>query len=365
MIQFLGQGGMGTVYEAIDLRLDRTVAIKIIRPEYFRDVNVRMRFKQEARSIAKISHPGVIALYDTGELGDGSAFLVMEKLEGLDLADLLHEYGPATPQQVALLLRQGGAALSAAHSVELVHRDIKPENIFLVEGPEGHQVKILDFGLAKSMGLETTSLTQTGVVMGTPVYMSPEQIQGKDLDARSDLYSFACVCYEALTGRRVVESEDFARICAEVIHTSPPPLRDYVPEIPPAVDVAFHRALKKSRSERHGTIGEWVDSFAHALERVTVKHRGWPDRLLSEPEIDLETTAPRQERPEDVEAGASDTALAGVIDHARAEDDEPGSERRAETRPAGSGSADGTVTTQFRKIAAPKHNDWQPPPRTS
>ncbi|MCA9638934.1 MAG: serine/threonine protein kinase, partial [Myxococcales bacterium] len=185
---------------------------------YFRDVNVRLRFRQEARAIARISHPGVIALYDTGELPDGSAFLVMEKLVGLDLADMIDHYGPGTPAQVAALMRQAGAALAAAHRADLVHRDIKPENIFLVDGTGGFLVKILDFGLAKSMSLETTNLTQTGVVMGTPVYMSPEQIQGKDLDARSDLYSFASVCYEALTGRRVVESEEFAKVCAEVLH---------------------------------------------------------------------------------------------------------------------------------------------------
>ncbi|MCB9754173.1 MAG: protein kinase [Myxococcales bacterium] len=358
MIRFLGQGGMGTVYEAIDQRLDRQVAIKIIRPEYFRDVNVRMRFRQEARSIAKISHPGVIALYDTGELGDGSAFLVMEKLEGLDLADLLHDYGPATPQQVALLLRQGGAALTAAHAVALVHRDIKPENIFLVEGPGGHQVKILDFGLAKSMGLESTSLTQTGVVMGTPVYMSPEQIQGKDLDARSDLYSFACVCYEALTGRRVVESEEFARICAEVMHTTPPPLRQYVPEIPSAVDRAFHRALKKRRDERHDSIHDWVESFVTALERVEVRHRGWPDRLRAAPTIDLEKTAPQQDNLDDI-LSASDTALAGVRERGGSGARESG--EPADPAASQRASEDGTVTTQFRKLAVRGHDDWQPP----
>ncbi|MCA9692341.1 MAG: serine/threonine protein kinase, partial [Myxococcales bacterium] len=285
LVKVIGQGGMGTVYEAHDQRLGRVVAIKIIRAEYFRDVNVRLRFRQEARAIARISHPGVIALYDTGELPDGSAFLVMEKLVGLDLADMIDHYGPGTPAQVAALMRQAGAALAAAHRADLVHRDIKPENIFLVDGTGGFLVKILDFGLAKSMSLETTNLTQTGVVMGTPVYMSPEQIQGKDLDARSDLYSFASVCYEALTGRRVVESEEFAKVCAEVLHREPPPLRGYVREIPRRIERAFMRALAKDRDKRHAKIEDWVRSFVDELALIQVPHRGWPEQISApEPE---------------------------------------------------------------------------------
>ncbi len=275
--RFLGQGGMGRVFEAHDERLDREVAIKIIRGEHLRDETVQLRLVQEAKTIARISHPGVIALHDFGELEDGSTYLVMEKLVGSDLADLLATYGPARPDQVAWVLRQGWAALSAAHRAKVIHRDIKPENIFVITGDSGYAIKILDFGLAKSTAIDNLTLTQTGMVMGTPMYMSPEQLMGWELDPLSDLYSLASVCYELLTGHRVVEVEGYTRICAEVLYQQPKPPSDFLTSLPKAIDRTFLQALDKDRNARPSDPERWVEQLAAALERLDSEYPGWPD----------------------------------------------------------------------------------------
>jgi eukaryotic-like serine/threonine-protein kinase len=261
----LGQGGMGTVLAALDEKLGREVAVKLIRPEHFNDPERKRRFEREAQTVARIQHPGVIALYDSGEVEDGGAFLVMEKLSGCDLASLMRAHGRGTTRQVAALVRQGCAALGAAHRAGVVHRDIKPENIILVDDQGGFRVKILDFGLAKSMAFEE-GLTQTGAVVGTPAYMSSEQVRGEDVDSRSDLYSFAVVCYEALTGKRAVSGKDLGQILINVLSTTPGAPSLLVPGLPPEVDAAFESALAKERARRPRDIEQWGASFAEALE---------------------------------------------------------------------------------------------------
>src|SRR5262249_29625935 len=156
----------------------REVALKIIKAALLSDSAMRFRLEREAQSIAHIRHQGVVALFDSGELDDGSAFLVMELLAGQDLASLLAEYGRGRPSQVATLVRQAGTALAAAHGAGVIHRDIKPENLFLVPSGAGFQVKILDFGIARSTKVDNR-VTMTGVVLGTPSYMSPEQVRGQ------------------------------------------------------------------------------------------------------------------------------------------------------------------------------------------
>jgi tRNA A-37 threonylcarbamoyl transferase component Bud32 len=273
----LGEGGLGIVLAAWDERLHRDVAVKLIRSDHFNNPDLRQRFDREARTVARIQHPGVIALYDSGELDDGTAFLVMEKLTGCNLASQIKDHGRGTPAQVADLVRQGCAALRAAHRAGVVHRDVKPENIFLVDDPAGFRVKILDFGLAKSMTFER-GLTQTGMVMGTPMYMSPEQVQSEDVDARTDVYSFAAVCYEALTGRKAVSGDDLGRVLISVLNAVPAPPSSLVPGLPPEVDAAFASALAKDRSRRLKEIELWGSSFVESLERVAADAAtgGWP-----------------------------------------------------------------------------------------
>jgi len=274
------EGGMGSVFSANDEKLERDVALKIIKAQYLRDPAMRFRLEREAKVIASIQHPGVTALFDTGELEDGSAFLVMELLKGRVLASVLRECGAGSPGQVAQLLRQTSAALAAAHKAGVIHRDIKPENIFLVAGHGGFQAKILDFGVALPTQVDTR-LTQTGAIVGTPAYMSPEQIKGADLDERSDIYSLACVIWEALAGRYLVDGREIGEIVLNVIHTPPPPISSFVAGLTPEIDNLFAAALAKSRQGRPGDVEAWASSLATLLETQKFEaERGWPSLEL-------------------------------------------------------------------------------------
>ncbi len=277
--RLLGEGGMGIVFRAYDERLQREIALKIIRAELLNDQHMRFRLEREAHAIARIHHPGVIALHDSGELEDGSAYLVMELLKGLDLATVLSHYGPGTPKQAASLLKQAAAALSAAHQEKVIHRDVKPENIFLVAKDGGFQVKLLDFGLAKSTKWDTR-LTMSGMVVGTPAYMSPEQVLGHEVDPRSDLYSLATVTFEALAGRRVFGGTEVAQVMSSVLYTPPPKLSSLVPTASPALDMAFESALSKIADDRPKDIHEWAEATVPLLARMpSPSGNGWPSHL--------------------------------------------------------------------------------------
>jgi serine/threonine protein kinase len=274
----LGEGGMGLVFGAQDQRLNREVALKLIKPELYNMPEIRGRFQQEALALARMHHPGVIGIFDSGELEDGSAFLVMELLRGQNLGDLLRRHGPGTPAQVARLLRQGAAALGAAHRAGLLHRDIKPENFFLVAGEGGFQTKLLDFGLAKPFGAEE-GLTRTGMVVGTPNYMSPDQLKGQTLDARSDLYAFATVAFEALTGHRLIQATALADVFMAISQGGFPPPSDFVPGLPDLVDTAFKVALAADREQRPSDAEAWVGAFHEALAGAPATREGWPELL--------------------------------------------------------------------------------------
>ncbi len=273
-IRVLGEGAMGWVLEALDERLEREVAVKLLHPHHFNNPEVRLRFEQEARTLAQIQHPGVIGIFDSGELEDGHLFLVTERLRGSTLGGLLRAWGPGTPAQVAELLRQASAALGAAHGAGLVHRDIKPENIFAMEAKEGLSFKVLDFGLAKPMDLEA-SFTHTGMVVGTPAYMSPEQLLGRRLDGRSDLYSLAAVGFEALTGRRVVHAQALADICVELVQGEIPRVSAFLGGVPPEVDAAFAQALAKSPEGRPATVEPWAEGLQESLRALPASREGW------------------------------------------------------------------------------------------
>jgi serine/threonine protein kinase len=273
----IGEGGMGTVFAANDETLERDVAVKIIKPQFLGDPAMRFRLQREAKVVARIHHPAVTAVFDAGELEGGSAFLVMELLQGRDLSGLLSEFGPGTPRQVARLLRQAGAALSAAHRAGVIHRDVKPGNIFLVRESDGFQAKLLDFGLALSARFDAR-LTQTGIAVGTPAYMSPEQLQCADLDSRSDLYSLASVAWEALVGRRLVEGTNMGEVMFSVLSAAPPPPSRFLPWLSPEVDQLFEAALAKARDARPSDVEAWAVSVASLLEAgESVPGIGWPD----------------------------------------------------------------------------------------
>src|SRR5437867_688387 len=194
ILQLLGQGGMGAVYKARDIELERLVALKLIRPDLASHPEILRRFKQEVILARDVSHRNVVRIYDLGQ-ASGVRFITMEYVEGRDLRALLHEKRKLTPEEAVPIFLQIAAALEAAHSAGIVHRDLKPQNIL---ADKNGRVYVMDFGVARS--LETPGMTQTGALMGTPEYMSPEQAKGLKVDARSDLFSMGIIFYEMLSG---------------------------------------------------------------------------------------------------------------------------------------------------------------------
>lgn len=271
----LGEGGMGVVFEAQDEKLERKVALKVIQPRHLTDSGARFRLEREARTLAQTHHPSIVELFDTGELEDGSSVLVMEYLAGWDLENVLYNQGAGAPRQIAALLRQVAAGLAAAHNVGVIHRDIKPANIFVVPDRSGFHFKVLDFGLA--LRVETESrLTQVGVVVGTAQYMSPEQLEGHAIDARTDLYSLATVVFEALSGRRVVVNEELSRAIVEVLFAPPPKLSTLVADLPIEIEVELEKALAKRPQNRPSDLESWANGLADRLESLPLpRHPGW------------------------------------------------------------------------------------------
>jgi len=279
--RLLGAGGMGEVFAARDERLERAVAVKVIKAAHFNDANVRARFEREARAVARVHHPNVVAIHDSGELEEGSAYIVTELLEGCDLGYVLRRHGRGSPRQVASLLRQGAAALAAAHAAGLIHRDIKPANLFLVTTAGGFQVKLLDFGIAKSVDLET-QFTHSGTLVGTPAYMAPEQVTRGHADATTDLYSFAAVAYESLLGTRVSGSTGGFAALWDVMYSEPARPSTIRPILSAEIDAAFAAALAKSADARPRDVEAWAAALAADLERIDSDEVPWPARIAKE-----------------------------------------------------------------------------------
>jgi serine/threonine-protein kinase len=250
-----GRGGMGVVYRARQLALDRVVALKLIAPELSGDEAFRARFARESRIAASLDHPNVIPVYEAGEDGE-RLFIAMRFVDGTDLGRMLTEEGALEPTLAAELVAQAASALDAAHARGLVHRDVKPANL-LVAGdvPARPHVYLTDFGIARRDG-SSVGLTTTGQWMGTPDYAAPEQIDGHDLDARSDVYALGCVLFAALTG--TPPFGDRARMAkpAAHLHEPPPTLRSRRPSVPLALEPVVARALAKRPEERYQTAGE-------------------------------------------------------------------------------------------------------------
>jgi hypothetical protein len=254
----LGEGGMGTVYEAEHLGLGRSVAIKVLNPSQAKKRVAVKRFQQEARAAGAIGHPNICEVYDLGLLDDGSPYLVMEKLIGTTLADRISREGGLPFDEIADVMIQVLSGLIAAHDKGIVHRDIKPENIFLARRVGCPPiVKILDFGVSKMMpqfqgGDEQLDLTRTGMVMGTPYYMSPEQARGeRNLDGRVDVYACGVMMYEAIVGKRPFLAPNYNALLLSIINTTPKPLREVRPATPPALEAIVVHSMAKARDDRY------------------------------------------------------------------------------------------------------------------
>ena len=259
----LGRGAMGVVYRAHDPMLDRTVALKTIaldeaaqdRAEY------QARFFQEAKAVARLNHPAVITIYDFGE-EDALAYMAMELLSGSELGARMAQ-GPLSIREAAAIAEQVAEGLAFAHDGGVIHRDIKPSNIMLL--PRG-RVKIMDFGIAR-LKLSDVA-TQVGTRLGTPRYMSPEQVAGGALDHRTDIFSLGIVLYEMLTGARLFHGDDLTQVMHSVVNFAPPPPSHLNPEVPPLLDLVVQRALEKRREARYASAWEMVDDLRHCLQEL-------------------------------------------------------------------------------------------------
>src|SRR5580692_6794067 len=258
ILQPIGAGGMGEVYRARDTRLERIVAVKILPPHLSSDPVRKQRFEREAKTISSLNHPHICTLYDVGQQ-DGVDFLVMECVEGETLSKRL-EKGPLPLEQVLKFGAQIADALAKAHRAGIVHRDLKPANIMLTSTG----AKLLDFGLAKptepasgmtltAAATHTIPVTQEGMVIGTFQYMSPEQIEGKELDGRSDIFSLGAVLYEMQTGQKAFQGKSQLSVASAILEKEPPPISSLKPLTPPAFDHAIRRCLVKDPEERWQT----------------------------------------------------------------------------------------------------------------
>ena len=261
IIEKVGVGGMGVVYKAEDTRLHRFVALKFLPPDVGQDAHALARFQREAQAASGLNHPNICTIHDVGE-HDGQSYIAMELLEGETLKDRIGAK-PLPLEAFLDLSIQIAGALEAAHKSGIVHRDIKPSNIFVTTRGE---IKLADFGLAKHLGLETLatedaatlseSLTVRGQIVGTIAYMSPEQAQDNDVDARSDIFSFGAVMYEMGTGRQAFSGGSSAALIAEILRGEPKPMRDFNPELPEEVQRIVSKALEKDRADRYQTAND-------------------------------------------------------------------------------------------------------------
>jgi len=272
----LGEGGMGTVFEAENVPLGRSVAVKVLHPAQARKRTAVKRFHQEARAAGAIGHPNICEVYDLGTLDDGSPYLVMERLLGETLADRIASEGGLPFEDVIDVVTQVLSGLVAAHEKGIVHRDIKPENIFLTKRVGVPALaKLLDFGVSKMIAPifedrdEDLDLTRTGMVMGTPFYMSPEQARGdRNLDARVDLYACGIILYEALTGKRPFTAANYNALLLQILTTKPRPARELRPALPFGFDEVLDKALERSRENRFQSAAE----FQRELQLLRDRH---------------------------------------------------------------------------------------------
>ncbi|MEO6418706.1 MAG: serine/threonine-protein kinase [Polyangiaceae bacterium] len=254
--RLIGEGGMGRVYEARHLRLtDRRFAVKVLNAEYARDTDVVLRFQREAQSSSAIGHPNVLDVFDVHKTPEGVPYLVGEFLEGEELGEHLRKVGRLDVSMAAGITRQICRALNAAHALGIVHRDMKPENVFLIPRDGLPHVKVLDFGISKAAH-GNTHLTRTGMIMGTPSYMAPEQARGEKVDHRADVYAVGALLYSLLTGLRPFENDDATATLTLVLTSEPPRPRSIDPQIPEGMELVVQRAMAKDPRERFQTMLE-------------------------------------------------------------------------------------------------------------
>ncbi|HXF95571.1 MAG TPA: serine/threonine-protein kinase [Gemmatimonadales bacterium] len=269
VLKKLGEGGMGQVYLAEHVKMGRKSAIKVMNPAMVHDPDAIARFNREAANASRITHPHVCAIYDFGETVDGLIYLAMEFVEGEPLTDLLEREGALPLERAGAIFLQTADALQAAHDLGIVHRDLKPDNIMITRGRGGQEaVKVVDFGIAKAVGGdEAQKVTRTGLVIGTPEFMSPEQLAGDPLDGRSDLYSLALVFFRMLTGQLPFQADTVQDMMLRRLTDAPLTLAEARPDrrFPAGLQACFDSALARSPAERYQSVAKFAGDVAEVL----------------------------------------------------------------------------------------------------
>ena len=298
----IARGGMASVYEATDIRLDRTVAIKVMHPGLGDDDEFAQRFVREARAAARLNHPNVVSVYDQGD-EDGTVFLAMEYVPGHTLRDVIRKESPMVPARALALLEPVVSALAAAHRAGLIHRDVKPENVLISDEPNGGRIKVADFGLAKAVSADTQHTATGGVLIGTVSYLAPELVVDGRADARADVYAVGVVLFELLTGSKPHEGESPIQVAYKHVHEDVPPPSTVVPGIPAYVDALVARAASRDRSQRPADAGVLL----HQIHRVTQALR---DGVTDDPELttDLAPVMLHPDTGDEVEVLDEDTS---------------------------------------------------------
>ena len=260
VLRKLGEGGMGTVYLAEHVKMGRKSAVKVMNPGMVHDADAISRFNREAANASKISHPNVAAVYDFGETSEGLIYLAMEFVEGPPLTKVIEEHGALPPVRAADIARQAADALAVAHDMGIVHRDLKPDNIMLAKNRDGSDcVKVVDFGIAKVANNEAQKVTRTGLVVGTPEYMSPEQLAGDKLDGRSDIYSLALVAFATMTGKLPFPGETVQESMIARLTDEPKRLVEMKADVnwPASVQTVMDKALQRDSELRYSSASEF------------------------------------------------------------------------------------------------------------
>lgn len=284
ILEVIGTGGMAVVYKAKCHRLNRYVAIKVLKEEYAQDEEFRQRFHDESQSVAMLSHPNIVAVYDVSRSGNID-YIVMELIEGITLKEYLARRGPLSWQEVTFFSMQIAKALDHAHSRGIIHRDIKPQNIMLLRDGT---VKVADFGIARHMAQQKTDNISEAI--GSVHYVSPEQARGSHIDNRADLYSFGVVMYEMLTGRLPFEGDSAISVAVQHINSIPLPPSDYVPDIPPALEAITMKAMSPSLTRRYASAAQMYADLEHFKDDPSFKVEFSPDDTAAYAEQEIDAT---------------------------------------------------------------------------
>jgi serine/threonine-protein kinase len=329
----IGEGGMARVYEAIHRRIrSRRLAIKVLNTDLARSPEVVARFEREAVAAAQIDHPGVVTVHDVGFVPDGRPFIAYERLDGSDLGEIAKRAGKIGVPAAVGIVRQAARALEAAHARGVVHRDVKPENLFVTGAAAAAQVKVLDFGISKVDEGLGAALTQTGAVLGTPAYMSPEQARGDKIDFRTDIYSLGAVLYRLATGVRPFEGVEAAATISALLTSTPARPRAIDPGLPEALEIVIQKAMAERPAERYATMadfdaalapfdtGEGLGDIAVGGPAIPPRSRSSAERTAAVAEIERSRKEVRAARPTiaTVGAGAFVCAVLALADAAAA-----------------------------------------------